>query len=168
MAAEYLPKLTDLKNLQDLAKIFSLPMLAVAYILQTGLVIGWEGNVWLSVNTQSAEMYLWISMGIIVLIKTIWASFFGLLINAAAMILHTQWNDMVYPVTAIVLFTFGLLGLFPPSDQALEIGAVNSFWFYACFVWGFFCISMQSQLAEDDRKINERIAAAQSERVQLD
>ncbi|MGA8134472.1 MAG: hypothetical protein WCA48_10025 [Pseudomonas gingeri] len=145
MAADLVPKLTDLKNLQDLAKIFALPMLAVAYILQTGLVVSVEDTVWLSVNWEGNLAAAWLMTLFIVVLKTLWMAFCGTLVNGLIWVLQTEFNALFYPISAMCLFTLGLLGLFPPQELAVRVTSVSTFWFYACFVWGFYFIAMQKQ-----------------------
>lgn len=146
MSADLAPKLTDLKNLQDLAKIFALPMLAVAYILQTGLVVGFDGSTWFNVDWGSNAFYIWSMVLFIVVLKTLWMAIWGFLVHCVIGLLHTQFNPLVYPLSAMCLFTLGLLGLFPPDEIASRVSSVSNFWFYACFVWGFFFIAMDRQL----------------------
>lgn len=145
MAADFAPKLTDLKNLQDLAKIFALPMLAVAYILQTGLLVSVNDTVWFSVNWEGNSAGAWLMALFIVVLKTLWSAFCGTLVNGFIWILQTELSELIYPLTAMCLFTLGLLGLFPPQDLAARVMSVSTFWFYACFVWGFYFIAMQKQ-----------------------
>lgn len=145
MAADFAPKLTDLKNLQDLAKIFALPMLAVAYILQTGLVVSVEGTVLLSVNWEGNLASAWLMALFIVVLKALWSAFCGTLVNGFIWIMQTQFSELVYPLSAMCLFTLGLLGLFPPQELSARVMSVSTFWFYACFVWGFYFIAMQKQ-----------------------
>jgi hypothetical protein len=145
MAADFAPKLTDLKNLQDLAKIFALPMLAVAYILQTGLVVSVEDTIWFSVDWEGNAAAAWLMALFIVVLKTLWSAACGTLVNGAIWVLQTEFNELFYPITAMCLFTIGLLGLFPPQELATRVMSVSSFWFYACFVWGFYFIAMQKQ-----------------------
>lgn len=145
MSADLAPKLTDLKNLQDLAKIFALPMLAVAYILQTGLFVSFDGSVWLSVNWERNTFFIWCMVLVIVVLKTLWMAFWGFLVHCLIGLLHTFY-PLVYPLSAMCLFTLGLLGLFPPDEIASRVSSVSNFWFYACFVWGFFFIAMERQI----------------------
>ncbi|WP_092326890.1 MULTISPECIES: hypothetical protein [unclassified Pseudomonas] len=149
MAAELVPKLTDMKSLQDLAKIFALPMLAVAYIMQTGLVVSIDDTIWFSVNWEGKQAAAWLMVFFIVILKTLWMAFCGMFVHGIIGLLHTQINELVYPVSAMCLFTLGLLGLFPPEDLAARVVSVSSFWFYACFVWGFFFIAMDRQVSGD-------------------
>lgn len=146
MSVDLAPKLTDLKNLQDLAKIFALPMLAVAYILQTGLVVSPDETVWFSVNWERNSFYVWSMVLFIVVLKTLWMAFWGFLAHCGIGLLHATFSPLVYPLSAMCLFTLGLLGLFPPDEIASRVSSVSAFWFYACFVWGFFFIAMDRQL----------------------
>lgn len=145
MSADFAPKLTDLKNLQDLAKIFALPMLAVAYILQTGLVVSLNDTVWLSVDWEGNLGAAWLMALFIVVLKTLWSALCGTLVNWFIWVLQTEFNELFYPLTAMCLFTLGLLGLFPPQELAARVMSLSPFWFYACFVWGFYFIAMQKQ-----------------------
>lgn len=145
MSADLAPKLTDLKNLQDLAKIFSLPMLAVAYILQTGLVVSFEGSTWLSVSWERNNFHIWFMVLLIVILKTLWMAFWGVLVHCLIGFLHAS-HPLTYPLSAMCLFTLGLLGLFPPDEIASRVLLISNFWFYACFVWGFFFVAMERQL----------------------
>jgi hypothetical protein len=146
MSVDLAPKLTDLKNLQDLAKIFALPMLAVAYILQTGLVVSVDDSVWFSVNWERNAVFVWTMVLFIVVLKTLWMAFCGMIAHGVIGLLHTEFSQLVYPLSAMCLFTLGLLGLFPPREIVERVSSVSNFWFYACFVWGFFFIAMDRQL----------------------
>ncbi|WP_167760109.1 hypothetical protein [Paraburkholderia pallida] len=46
---DLMPKLTDVKSLQDLSKILAWPMLVVAYFLVTGPQITLDGATWLDI-----------------------------------------------------------------------------------------------------------------------
>lgn len=141
---EFIPKFGDVKALKDLAKVFAFPVLAVAYILQTGMQIEWNENVWFDLGSNLPEEIQFNRFLIIVIAKALWSSIFGgiaYLVLAAA---HIFIWDMVLPIIAMVLFTFGFLGLFqfgftPKFEEA------NAFWFYACFVWGFFMFTIKEQ-----------------------
>lgn len=149
MSADLAPKLTDLKNLQDLAKIFALPMLAVAYILQTGLVVSVEDWFRLGVNWDHNAVLVWSVVLFIVVLKTLWMALCGMVAHGIIWALHTEFSEQVYPLSAMCLFTLGLLGLFPPEEIAGRVSSVSNFWFYACFVWGFYFIAMDRQLRGD-------------------
>lgn len=145
MAADLAPKITDLKNLQDLSKIFALPMLAVAYIMQTGLVVSFDEFEFIRVNWEGSLGIAWFQTFWVVVLKTLWMALWGAIFNGVIGLLHTNWNELVYPLSGMCFFTLGLLGLFPPKEVLMNFSSVNNFWFYACFVWGFFCIAMDNQ-----------------------
>lgn len=42
---------------------------------------------------------------------------------------HTIGSSLVYPISAMCFFTFGLLGLFPPVEALGDISLVSGFWF---------------------------------------
>lgn len=149
MSADLAPKLTDLKNLQDLAKIFALPMLAVAYILQTGLVVSVEDWFRLEVDWERNTVFVWTMVMFIVVLKTLWMALCGMIAHGIIWVLQTEISELVYPLSAMCLFTLGLLGLFPPEEIVVRVSSVSNFWFYACFVWGFFFIAMDRQLRGD-------------------
>ncbi|GAA3720421.1 hypothetical protein GCM10022421_30890 [Oceanisphaera sediminis] len=143
--ADIVPKITDIKNLQDLGKVFSLPMLAVAYILQTGVNISWDGSVWFGIPSELEEYAKFNRFVLIVILKTIWISGIGATFYAMLAGLHIYSRELLLPIAAIIMFVFGLLGLFS-FEEAEQMKSVNNFWFYACFVWGFFLLSMKEQI----------------------
>ncbi len=139
-----IPKISDIKSLQDLSKVFALPMLSVAYILQTGLAWSWDGKVFFEISNDMPANVQLVRYVVIVIIKSTWISFWGALFYGFIAIVDTYLQDLFLPATAIVLFTFGLLGLFDLNGLSC-FKQTNHFWFYACFVWGFFFLDMSDK-----------------------
>ncbi len=139
------PKITDAKSLQDLAKIFALPMVAVAYIFQTGATISWDGNVWFGMNPELPEEIQFNRLIFIFVLKAIWSGAIAAFAYALLGFIHIATDDRLLPVIAAILFALALFGLFGVS-RFPQLKPIDSFWFYASMVWGFFLLAMTEQL----------------------
>ncbi|WP_124344875.1 hypothetical protein [Pseudomonas chlororaphis] len=105
-----------------------------------------DDSIWFSVNWEGNQAAAWLTTLFIVMLKTVWMALWGSIVHGVIGLLHTQFSELVYPLSAMCFFTLGLLGLFPPQEIAVRVTSVSSFWFYACFVWGFYFIAMERQL----------------------
>jgi hypothetical protein len=47
-----------------------------------------------------------------------------------------------------LLLAFGILGIFG-GERFNELKNINSFWYYAAIVWGFFCVTLSKE-GEDE------------------
>lgn len=135
--ADIITKFSDVKSLKDLARVFTLPTAAVAYFLQTGPTVGFDDLFMWSISpslNQTAQLSLF---AIFFILKTAWISFW--LFAADQLLWAFDWaaREAVILVVAIALLAFGLMGIFM-NDAVPQLSAVNRFWFFAFFVWGFY------------------------------
>ncbi|MEX3893895.1 hypothetical protein [Paraburkholderia sp. BR10954] len=152
---DLMPKLTDVKSLQDLSKILAWPMLVVAYFFVTGPHITWDGLVWfgidddLPIDVQTRRFFL------IFILKAIWsggiAAFAYIFIGEIHTELYIRWDWVLFPYVSAILFALALLGIFG-SSQFVWLKNLDSFWCYAAIVWGFFLLAMTEQLLEPLRR----------------
>jgi hypothetical protein len=145
---DIVPKIADVKHLSDLAKVFALPMLAVAYILQTGFILEFDGYFSFGINNELTETQAFARFVLIIICKSIWISFFGLLIYSAIALVHIMGNEIVVPLCASIFFVFALIGLFD-IQLPKEIPTISKFWSYCFFVWGFFLLNVKEQLDQN-------------------
>lgn len=148
---DLMPKLTDVKSLQDLSKILAWPMLIVAYFLVTGPQIEFNDAVWfdipdsLPMDIQTRRFFL------IFILKAVWSGGIAAFVYLFVGELHAQlyiYRDIVlFPYISAVLFALALLGIFG-SSQFIWLRNLDSFWCYAAIVWGFFLLAMTEQLVE--------------------
>ncbi|MFT6655962.1 MAG: hypothetical protein ACJAWI_002737 [Marinomonas primoryensis] len=134
---DIIPKFSDVKHLSDLAKVFALPMLAVAYILQTGVVLDFDGYFSFGIHNELSENQALARFILIIILKAIWVSCFGSLAYALIAFVHIMGSEIVVPLCASIFFVFALIGFFDiPIPQ--EAPKIEKFWSYCFLVWGFF------------------------------
>lgn len=147
------PKISDAKSLQDLSKIFALPMVAVAYIFQTGPVISWDGNVWLEIVTGLPPEIQIRRLFFIFVLKSIWSGAIAAFAYAVLAYAHIATHDFLLPIIASMLFAVSLFGLFGVS-RFPQLKQIDNFWFYAAMVWAFFLTAMAEQLKPTRRPMS--------------
>jgi len=149
---DIIPKITDMKNLQDLSKVLAIPMLMVAYILQDGAQIGWEGKVWFDLGYDLPEKVQFARLILIFIVKGVWVSLFAFFGYAMIALMHAESDFLqgigLLAIIANLLFGFAILGLFGVS-RIPPLSAIDPFWWYALIVWGFFFLSMNAQFNGD-------------------
>lgn len=149
--ADVMPKLTDVKNLQDLSKILAWPMLAVAYFLISGPQISVDGSIWFGIPDHLSEAVQTRRFFLIFGLKAIWSGGIALLTYKLIAELHFELylktNFLLFPVIAALLFAYALLSIFG-HDHFIWLQYLNSFWAYAAIVWGFFLLAMTEQLVD--------------------
>ena len=151
---DIIPKFSDVKHLSDLAKVFALPMLAVAYILQTGVVLDFDGYFSFGIHNELSENQALARFILIIILKAIWVSCFGSLAYALIAFVHIMGSEIVVPLCASIFFVFALIGFFDiPIPQ--EAPKIEKFWSYCFLVWGFFLLNVKDQL---DLNINEKLS----------
>lgn len=156
MLEAVVPKITDVSSIKGISALLALPMLCVAYFLQTGVTISWDNSVWFGLgNGLSPEQELRRLITIFVL-KSIWVSFFGMIGYALLAQLQVHVDFPVLQLTSVLLIAFALLGIFF-SELFIQLKLISAFWFYALIVWGIFLSSMKEQLDEERRRFNEEL-----------
>ncbi len=145
---DIIPKFSDVKHLSDLAKVFALPMLAVAYMIQTGFTIGWEGSFSFEIHDELTDEQALARLGLIVVGKSLWIAFWGACLYALIAFVHIFINNVCVPLFATIFFVFALLGLFGVELPSI-VPDINKFWSYCFLVWGFFLLNIKDQLDEN-------------------
>lgn len=142
---DIVPKVTDVNSLKSVSAILALPMLCVAYFLQSGPQISWDSSIWFNIPTDIPESSQLTRLLLIFFLKSLWASFFGAMAYGAFGLLHVGVKFPVLPVISVLLLAFGILGVFGKSEFSV-LALVAPFWYYACIVWALFLHSMCDQL----------------------
>jgi hypothetical protein len=140
-----IPKITDISSLKGISSLLALPLLCVAYILQTGANISLDGNIWFGVAPDMPENIQLNRLILIFVAKSLWVSFFAVIAYGVVAYAHYEVNFPFLQVTSVVLIAFALFGLFG-AEAFPQIKVVNSFWFYSFIVWGIFLQTMREQL----------------------
>ena len=142
-----IPKITDISSIKGISTLIALPMLCVAYLLQTGANIGWDGNMWFGVTADLPQNIQLNRLIIIFICKSLWVSFFAVIAYGLVAFAHTEVNFPFLQMTSAILIAFALFGIFA-SETFPQIKSINSFWFYSFIVWGVFLQTMREQLDE--------------------
>lgn len=123
-------------------------MVIVAYILQDDSTLSIFGFTFLSLNDNLPPQINFNRLIIIFIGKGLWCAAIS---YAAIFILKivSSWAliEKGFPVLRILshlLFAFGILGIFG-GGRFEELKSLNSFWYYASIVWGFFCITLSRE-----------------------
>ena len=145
---DIVPKFSDVKHLSDLAKIFALPMLAVAYMIQTGFTIGWDGYFSFEIHGELTGSQALARLGLIVVGKSLWIAFWGACLYALIAMVHIFIGGGIVPLCATIFFVFALLGLFEVELPNI-VPDISKFWSYCFLVWGFFLLNIKDQLDEN-------------------
>jgi hypothetical protein len=137
---DWIPKLTDIKNLRDCSVILVLPMLVASFIAQTGLSIDFMG---LGVDkADPAFTQVWNFLVVFVLK--------GAVVCVAALFVHwLLWvispftQMLIWDVLAVLFLAVSFLG-FSAGKATEVVGQVDKMWFFTSFVVGFYCLAMKA------------------------
>ena len=157
MLEDIIPKITDISSIKGISTLLALPMLCIAYFLQTGATISWDGSVWFGLGDNlslSTELYRLI---LIFLIKSIWVSFWGTVIYGALTYIDVYVDFPLIELTSVLMISFSLLGIFC-SAKFEQLKLIDSFWFYGFVVWGVFLQTMKEQLEAERQKFRSAFA----------
>ena len=144
MAAEIVPKIADIATLKGLSMLLALPMVCVAYTFQTGLVIGFEDSVLMSFQDGDKITKLFF----IFICKSIWVSFFAIFFYGLARYLQIEIEFQFLYVISVMLVAIAIIGIFGKA-KIPELQRIDSFWFYACIVWGVFLQTTVDEINEN-------------------
>ncbi|WP_143219484.1 hypothetical protein [Achromobacter xylosoxidans] len=148
------PKIADISSIKGVSALLALPMLCVAYFLQTGAAISWDDSIWFGLGEGLPPEVELRRLIVIFVLKSVWASFFGVVGYAVLTMVHIQVDFPVIQLTSVVLIAFALFGIFC-SELFDQLKLIAPFWFYGLVVWGVFLSSMKEQLNAERRKIEE-------------
>ncbi|WP_448135704.1 hypothetical protein [Stenotrophomonas rhizophila] len=149
------PKITDAASIKGISTLLALPMLCVAYFLQSGPTIEWDGLVLFGLGDNPlSEIQLRRLIAIFVL-KSIWIVFFGMVVYGVLSYIHIHVNFPVIQLASVLLVAVAIFGIFC-SEKFPQLKLVDPFWFYGLMVWGLFLSSMKEQFDGERRKIDIR------------
>lgn len=140
-----IPKITDISSIKGISSLLALPLLCVAYILQTGANISWDGDVWFEVGSGLPADVQLNRLILIFVLKSLWISFIASMAYGLVAYAYLSVDFPFLQVISIVLIGLALFGLFA-AEAFPPIKIVNAFWFYAFVVWGVFLQTMREQL----------------------
>lgn len=156
MLEAVLPKITHASSIKGISTLLALPMLCVAYFLQSGPAIGWNNEIWfglgqnLSIDVELRRLIT------IFLLKSIWISFFGMIGYGLLSYIHINVEFPAIQLASVLLIAFSIFGIFC-SNRFIQLKLIDPFWFYGLLTWGLFLSSMKEQLDTERRKIEARI-----------
>jgi hypothetical protein len=148
------PKITDVNSLKTVSTLLTLPMLCVAYFLQSGAQIGWDGNTWFNIPVDLPSSIQVHRLLLIFFLKSVWISFLGMFAYGALGAIHIYVKQPILPMLAVVMLAFGILGIFA-RDAFPLLNLIGPFWFYASIVWALFLNSMTAQMDESAKSLQE-------------
>lgn len=157
--SELVPKISDIATLKGISMLLALPMLCVAYTLQTGLEIAWGSTELLALKSDDGQTLQTFKLFFIFICKSLWVSFFAALAYGLVSWLHYEWSFPFLYVTSVVLIAVALFGIFG-VQQFEPLQEVEKFWFYSFIVWGVFLQSMREQLDESFKQSVSRTPKA--------
>lgn len=134
---ELMPKVADISSIKGISKLLSLPMVCVAYMLQTGAVICFDDWMILSVSPNLPEQIQLNRLILIFSLKSIFISTVTILAYNVLKFIHIESGQPVLHVISMLCIAFALLGIFG-LEHFPQISIINPFWFYSFIVWGIY------------------------------
>ena len=122
----------------------ALPMLCVAYVMQDGAQIGWDGNIWLKIPVDKPPNIQLNWLLLIFLLKSLWAAGIGVLLYALLALIHHGVDFAVLQTISVLLLALGIFGIFGKS-QFPQLQLMSPYWFYCSLVWALFLSAMAEQ-----------------------
>lgn len=144
-----IPKISDVKNLQDLSKVIVLPLISVSYVLQTGLVLS-LGDWVFGIPEQASPAGLLFWTILIFTLKAIFISVQAVLLYVGLFYAHVWlscYRMNLMPCVALIFISLGFYGVLT-EDSAAPLSLLDHSWFYSSFVIGFFLLQATSQFEE--------------------
>ena len=139
------PKVADISNIKGISGLLALPLLCVAYILQTNASIGWDGNIWFTINTDLPADIQLRRLILIFVLKSLWVSGIAAFLLKLISVLHLNIDFPFLLIISIILLAIALFGIFG-SEMFPQLKQINHFWFYCFIAWGVFLQSFQEKL----------------------
>jgi hypothetical protein len=144
-----IPKVSEVKNLQDLSKVIVLPLIAVAYVLQTGLTLslgGWTFTI--PTLASPAGMVFWAVL--IFTLKAVFISVAAVLTYVFLFYAHIWlmlFRFHLLPSVGLLFIAFGFYGVLT-DGSADHIAVIHHSWFYTAFAVGFFLLQANTQFED--------------------
>lgn len=141
-----IPKITDISSIKGISTLLTLPLICVAYILQTEASIGWSGSVWFDICPNECSDSVQLNRLILIFVlKSLWISFWAVGLYYLLAQLQSEWDYPFLQIASVILIAFALFGIFG-ADKFPQLKLINEFWFYSLIVWGVFLQTMVEQL----------------------
>ncbi|GEM_PF-2521476 len=135
---DWIPKFSDVKSLQDLAKVLALPMVMASWVLQSGLQLDFPNSEWALSIPKESELWIKVVLFIIIFFgKCIYAAICGGLVYAALAFATIFTKVEWLLLAAIFLLAFGIFGL-AGGIESVEEFELHGLWFYTAVVYAFF------------------------------
>ncbi|WP_368222759.1 hypothetical protein [Aeromonas sp. s4] len=134
---ELMPKIADISSIKGISKLLSLPMVCVAYMLQSGAVISLDSFVILSIPSDISAFAQLNRLILIFILKSLFISTATLIIYEMLKAIHIFTNKPILHVISMLFIAFAILGIFG-LEHFPQISAINPFWFYSFIVWGIY------------------------------
>lgn len=134
---ELMPKIADISSIKGISKLLSLPMVCVAYILQTGTTIDIGDWQVISVSPDLPDQIQLNRLVLIFILKSIFISVITLVGYQLLTFIHIETQKPILEVISMLCIAFALLGIFG-LEHFPQIGLINPFWFYSFIVWGVY------------------------------
>lgn len=150
------PKITDISNIKGISTLLALPMLCIAYFLQTGATISWDNSIWFGLGENLSPQTELNRLILIFIFKSTWISLWGLLAYGLLTQLYLHIKLPFIELTAVLMIAIALFGLFC-SAKFTQLQLIDPFWFYGLIVWGIFLQAMKEQLDVERRRLESEI-----------
>jgi hypothetical protein len=141
---EALPKIADVKILKELSKVIIIPMLIAAFIIQTGVSIGF-GPIQLTISPESPLPTQALVFLLIFVLKGSFVTLMAGFLNWLLLCAHLFSNLTALRMFAVLFLAFGFLGVFAGEDLVF-LNTLNKMWFYTAFVMGFYCLASATDI----------------------
>ena len=136
--AEPFLKVTDVKSLKELAQVLTYPVIAVAYFLQSGPGIGWDGSWHWGIPDHANAVGQVFFFFLYFVLKAIWVCSFVDVVDILIMQSGWEYTELVLMILSVALIGMGVMGLFA-HNAFPQLALLNKFWYFAFLVWGFSC-----------------------------
>lgn len=135
---DWIPKFSDVRTLQDLAKVLAFPMLMASWILQSGMQLSVPDSGYMLQVSETWPRWVQIVVFLIIFIgKCLWAAIWGGTIYMALVFLTVYAKAEWLLIAAMLLLAFGIFGL-AGGMQSVKVIGLHTLWFYTAIVYAFF------------------------------
>lgn len=136
---DFIPKLADIKFLQEMSKVVITPMLIAAYLIQSDFTL-----FGVSVNSNGSIFLQAIQFIGIFLCTCGLVGFLIWLVNDILVLMHIYTNSIALPILATIFISFGFVGVYGATLPLLI--NLNHMWFYTAFVAGFYMLAKKAEI----------------------
>ncbi len=144
-----IPKVSEVKSLQDLSKVIVLPLIAVSYVLQTGLSLK-IGDWAVTVPAQASPAWMIFLIVVIFILKALFVSVAAIILYFGLFYAHVWlicYRVNFLSCVALLFISLGFYGVLTEGSVG-PLSIVHHSWFYTAFVVGFFLLQAISQFEE--------------------